>query len=77
MPNVWLESGFRFFFYSNDHLPMHVHVRGHGGEAKFNIDPIEIIGVYGLTPKDLKAIEKIISEHQHIFIDAWNNHFNQ
>lgn len=55
---------------------MHVHVRGRGGEAKFNIDPIEIIGVYGLTPKDLKAIEKIISEHQHIFIDAWNNHFN-
>ncbi|WP_366938384.1 DUF4160 domain-containing protein [Algoriphagus sp.] len=26
MPTVYSENGFRFFFYSYDHLPVHIHV---------------------------------------------------
>ena len=29
MPTVFIIEGFRFFFYSNDHAPLHVHVQ-HG-----------------------------------------------
>lgn len=37
MPSAHRESGFRFIFYSNDHLPMHVHAH-HGDElALFNL----------------------------------------
>jgi hypothetical protein len=26
MPTVLLENGYKFFFYANGHLPMHIHV---------------------------------------------------
>jgi hypothetical protein len=30
MPTVFIKDGFRFFFYSNEHRPIHVHVRKGG-----------------------------------------------
>jgi len=27
MPTVFTQDGYRFFFYSNDHTPIHVHVQ--------------------------------------------------
>jgi hypothetical protein len=42
MPAVFRYKGFRFFFYSNEgspREPVHVHVRGDGGEAKFWLRP--------------------------------------
>jgi hypothetical protein len=37
MPTVFTKDGFRFFFYSNDHTPIHVHVRKGEGEAVFEV----------------------------------------
>jgi hypothetical protein len=39
MPKIFEADGFRFFFYSNDHLPLHVHARHGDGEAMFLIEP--------------------------------------
>jgi hypothetical protein len=38
MPTVFEKDGYRFFFYSNDHRPIHVHVRYGGGEASFDVE---------------------------------------
>jgi hypothetical protein len=38
MPLVFEKEGFRFAFYSNDHKPIHVHVRRAGAEAIFDVD---------------------------------------
>jgi len=38
MPTVFTKDGFRFFFYSNDHTPIHVHVKRGNGEAVFVVD---------------------------------------
>ena len=37
MPLVFEKDGFRFAFYSNDHRPIHVHVRKAGAEAIFDV----------------------------------------
>jgi hypothetical protein len=37
MPKIFEKEGYRFFFYSNEHRPIHVHVRYGGGEAVFNV----------------------------------------
>ena len=43
MPKIFEIDGFRFFFYSNEHDPIHVHVRYEGGEAVFElIDMVEL-----------------------------------
>ncbi len=39
MPKIFEKDGYRFFFYSNEHRPIHVHVRYGSGEAVFNIEP--------------------------------------
>jgi hypothetical protein len=43
MPTILRVRGFRFFFYINDHAPMHVHVEKGEGTAKFNLDPVELV----------------------------------
>ena len=36
MPIVFEKDGYKFFFYSNEHSPIHVHVRYGSGEAVFD-----------------------------------------
>lgn len=43
MPEIFRIFGFRFFFYSDEHLPIHVHVKNGDGEAKFEIATEQII----------------------------------
>ena len=38
MPKVFEKDGYKFFFYSNEHRPIHVHVRRGDGEAVFNVE---------------------------------------
>ena len=38
MPTVFSVFGLRFFFYSNEHRPIHIHVRNADGEAKFDVE---------------------------------------
>ncbi|NJM36916.1 MAG: DUF4160 domain-containing protein [Akkermansiaceae bacterium] len=38
MPTVFTKDGFRFFFYSNEHAPIHVHVKSGDGEAVFVVE---------------------------------------
>jgi hypothetical protein len=39
MPKIFEQDGYAFFFYSNDHASIHVHVRRGGGEAVFIVEP--------------------------------------
>lgn len=38
MPELFRQYGFVYLFFSKEHEPIHVHVRGHDGDAKFNWD---------------------------------------
>lgn len=75
MPELLRVFGLRFFFYSNDHWPPHVHVRNNDGEARFTLDPIECIENYGMKNKDLYLAESIIEENKEIFLNRWNEFF--
>ena len=77
MPEIFRMFGFRFFFYANDHEPIHVHVENAEGEAKFNLDDkkIELIFSYGMKRKDLKLAESLIEENRNAIIDYWIKFF--
>jgi hypothetical protein len=78
MPTVFNEDGFRFFFYSNDHKPIHVHVRKGGGEAIFNVEgSVALRESVGLKTKELTKAEEIASRRQQEIIDFWNDYFDQ
>ncbi len=72
MPTLFIVFGLRFYFYSDEHLPIHVHVQNSDGKAKFNVDPnIELINNKGIKAKDLKIAESIIIENKEIIIQRW------
>jgi len=75
MPTLFRAFGLRFFFYSNEHLPIHLHVSNADGEAKFNVEDMIWIDNVGLKNKDLKLAESLIEENRDLIISAWKNYF--
>lgn len=64
MHTVLFLFGLRFFFYSDEHLPMHVHVKN-GDENN------------GLKPADLKKAVDAVKQYKDDFIKAWNEYFDE
>lgn len=72
MPELFRFFGMRFFFYSEEHLPIHIHVRNADGEAKFNVEPeIRLVNSRGMKTKDLSLAEAIIEEKREEIIEKW------
>ena len=50
MPTVFELFGLRFFFYSDDHPPIHVHVKRDDNEAKISVEPeVKLVYNHGLN----------------------------
>ena len=78
MPKIFEIDGFRFFFYSNDHEPIHVHVRYEGGEAVFELmDEVELRDSHGIKLHDLRRAQEIAEQKKQLIILKWNEHFNR
>lgn len=76
MPTVIIINGFRFFFYSNDHDPIHIHVEKDGKTAKFNLEPVELEKSSRFNAKELKKIRFLVEENLELFKDSWNDFFS-
>lgn len=77
MPTVLRVGRFRFFFFSNEgQEPAHIHVKAGEDEAKFWLDPVELVVNYGFNGRELKQIERLVEEHRNEFVEAWNEHFS-
>lgn len=77
MPTVFTEDGFRFFFYSNDHRPIHVHVRKGDGEAVFVVeDTVELRESVGFKVQELRRAEELVRENRSLIIHKWHEHLD-
>ena len=55
---------------------MHVHVSCPDGEAKFWIEPIvSLYQHFGLAPKRLRELQKIVERHKDEIVRSWKKHF--
>ncbi len=77
MPTLFIFLGFRFFFWSNEHDPVHVHISKGESEAKYNVLEVKMVENHGFKKNELRMIEAIIDENQHIIIERWNEYFNK
>jgi len=75
MPTVIYIDGFRFFFYSNEHLPKHIHIEKAEKTAKFTIEFVEIIKSSGFNAAELKQLRKLVEANQILLIQKWNEYF--
>lgn len=76
MPTLFIIFGFRFSFYANDHMPIHVHVTKGAATAIYAVAPIRLMKNIGMKPAELRMIESIILENEQIIIQHWNTFFN-
>ncbi|MDN3585524.1 DUF4160 domain-containing protein [Pedobacter aquatilis] len=74
MPTLFIVFGLRFFFYSNEHLPIHIHVRNADGEAKFEVEEVKLISNRGLKNKDVSLAIALIEENKEIIINKWSEY---
>jgi Domain of unknown function (DUF4160) len=79
MPTIFIERGFRFFFYSNEgspREPVHIHVEKDANEAKFWMKP-EVRVAYndGYNARTLRELLGIVEAQRETIERAWNEFF--
>ena len=85
MPKIYEYFGFIFFFFSNEHEPIHVHVTKGGCETVFELilmngELAEIrrrsaTGYDPLPENDANVAEKFIRSYYRNIVEKWMNFF--
>jgi hypothetical protein len=85
MPKIFEYFGFIFYFYSNEHEPIHVHVIHNACESIFDMiisDGVLVEikqrtrkGVDALSAKDVKTAERFIQTYASSIIRKWIKFF--
>jgi len=72
MPTLFIINGLRFFFYAFDHEPIHVHVEGTDGNAKFLLEPeVALLENKGLKARQIKEAIKAIEDNKDVIKERW------
>ena len=75
MPKVFDKDGFSFFFYSNEHRPIHVHVRHGDGEAVFDVEEvIELRESQNMKMSELSKAQQLAVENRQLIVEKWHEH---
>ena len=75
MPTVLRVDGYRFFFFSDEHLPTHIHIEKGDRYARIELDTLKVTENYRCTSKELKKLVRLVQEHQEVLQGAWHEYF--
>ncbi len=77
MPTVLRIGPYRFYFYSHEpNEPPHIHIDRDNLSAKFWLESVQLARNIGFSARDLRAIERMIVDHQEELQEKWNGYFN-
>ena len=75
-PTIVRDGQFRLFFFSREESRIHVHVAHPDGEAKFWLTPqVALADHTGLSTRQLRQAQAVVSAHLKEIEDAWIHHF--
>ena len=78
MPTLFELFGLRFYFFSNEHCPIHVHVENGDGRIKVQVSPvIKLLENKGMKTKDIKKALSIIELYKSEIMAAWIMYFDE
>ncbi len=70
-------GSYRFHFYSDEgNEPSHIHVETPDGECKFWLDPVRLARNKGVSPQNIRQIERHIFEHRDFLEDKFHEYFS-
>lgn len=76
MPTVFRIDGLRFFFFSDEHLPLHIHVEKADSYMRVELETLKVTDNYKFSPSETKKVLSIIRENMDTLRGAWNEYFN-
>ena len=72
MPTIFELFGLRFFFYADEHSPIHVHVVKGDDEAKIEIKPvIKLVYNHGLKAQDVRRAIRLAKMYKKDIVKIW------
>lgn len=78
MPTVLFLYGYRFYFFMNEHEPIHIHISRGQNEARVVLLPeIQLSYNRGFKKNELRQIIDLIIENYETIIHSWNDTFNK
>ena len=77
MPTVLRIDGYRFFFFSDEHSPQHIHIEKGDSYARIELETIKVTDSYNLNSKELKKLSRLVEQNSEKLRKAWNEYFKQ
>ncbi|MGZ5207416.1 MAG: DUF4160 domain-containing protein [Sulfuricurvum sp.] len=77
MPTLLREDGYRFFFFSDEHLPKHVHIEKSNKYMRIELETLKVTDNYQMTSKEMHETIRIVEKHKKDFLEVWDEYFNQ
>ncbi len=77
MPTILKIDGFRFFFFSDEHTPEHIHIEKGDSYARIELAELKVTDSYNLNSKELKKLLKLVKENRDKLEGAWNEYFKK
>jgi len=72
MPTVLKIDGYRFFFFSDEHTPEHIHIEKGDSYIRIEIESLKVT-----NSKETKKLVKLVTEHKDKLREAWDEYFKQ
>ncbi|MBQ7252176.1 MAG: DUF4160 domain-containing protein [Kiritimatiellae bacterium] len=77
MPTILNQDGYRFYFFSNEHEPIHVHVQFGAGRAKFDIsEGVRLLESRGMKVQELRKAQDLAEENVELLRRTWHECFD-
>lgn len=76
MPTLLVVFGYRFYFFLNEHRPIHVHIKAKSGKAKIELEPeVRVVYSKGLKDQELSKAIELCNMYKEEFVAAWHKRF--
>jgi len=75
VPTIFRKDGYRFFFFSDEHLPIHVHIEKGDSYVRIELDTLKVTDSYKISSKEISKLKKITDKNRKIFAEVWYEYF--
>ena len=75
MPTVLRIDGYRFFFFSDEHTPEHIHIEKGDSYARIEIESLKVTDSYNLNSKELKKLLSLVTKNKDNLKGTWDEYF--
>ena len=77
MPTILFQDGYRFYFFSNEHEPIHVHVKFGSGMARFDLsDGVVLLESRGMKVQELYKAQDLAEANAELLRRKWHECFD-